>query len=84
MSSYLFNRLTPRDSCLRKRCVYRYQRILSYPLKDNTNLKLFVFIASVYIAEIPFLLPKTPLLPHLAYFGQFYFSLTKNILALIG
>ena len=39
-------------------------------MKDNTNLKLFMFTASVYIAEIPFLLPKIPLLPHLAYFGQ--------------
>ena len=80
----LINRLTPRDTYLRKRCVYRYQRILPYPLKDYTNLKLFVFIASVYIAEIPILLPKIPLLPHLAYFGQLYFSLTKHILALIG
>ena len=38
-----------------------------------------MFISSVYIAEIPFLLPKIPLLPHLAYLGQLYFSLTKNI-----
>ena len=48
----LFNRLTPRDAYLRKRCVYHYQRILPDPLKDYTNLKLFVFIASIYIAEI--------------------------------
>ena len=73
------NRLTPRDAYLRKRCVYRYQGILLDPLKDYTNLKLFVFvfIAYVYIAEIPFLLPKIPLLPRLADFGQLYFSLTK-------
>ena len=71
-----FNRLTPRDSYLRKRCIYRYQRILPDHLKDYTNLKLFMFIASVYIAEIHSLLPKIPLLPHLAYFGQLYFSLT--------
>ena len=38
-------------------------KILLDPLKDYTNLKLFVFIASVYIAEIPILLPKIPLLP---------------------
>ena len=43
-----------------------------------------MFMASVYIAEIPFLLPKIPLLPCLADFGQLYFSLTKNIQALIG
>ena len=76
------NRLTPRDAYLRNRCVYHYQRILPYPLKDHINLKSLVFIASVYIAEIPFLLPKIPLLPHLAYVGQLYFNLTKNILAL--
>ena len=59
-----------RDAYLHKRCVYRYQRILLDPLKDYTNLKLFVFITSVYIAEIHFLLPKIPLLPHLADVGQ--------------
>ena len=73
----LVNRLTPRDTYLRNRCVHHYQRILPYPLKDHTNLKSLVCIASVYIAEIPFLLPKIPLLPHLAYIGQLYFSLTK-------
>ena len=52
-----FNRLTPRDAYLRKRCVYPYQRILPDPLKDDTNLKLFVFI---YIAKIYFPLPKIP------------------------
>ena len=60
------------------------QRIFLDPLKDYTNLKLFVLIASVYIAEIPFLLPKIPLLPRLADFRQLYFSLTKNIPTLIG
>ena len=63
------NQLTTRDAYLRKRCdsVYRYQRILPDPLKNYTNLKLFVFnIASVYDAEIYFLLPKIPLLPRLA------------------
>ena len=40
-------------------------------------------MASVYIAEIHFLLPKIPLLPRLTDFGQLYFSLTKNIPALI-
>ena len=82
----LVNRLTPRDAYLHKRCVYHYQRILPYPLKDYTNLKLFMFtfITSVYIAEIHFLLPTIPLLSHLADFGQLYFSLTKNIPALIG
>ena len=68
----------PRDAYLRKRCVYRYQRILPDPLKDYTNLKLFVFIASVYVAEIHFPLTKIPLLPRLADFGQLYFNLTKN------
>ena len=63
---------------LLKRCVYRYQRILLDPSKDCNNLKLFVFIASVYIAEIHFLLPKIPLLPGLTDFGQLYFSLTKK------
>ena len=77
----MLNRLTPRDAYLRKRC---YQRILLDPLKDYTNLKLFMFMASVYVAEIHSLLPKIPLLPHLAYFGQLYFSLTKNIPVLIG
>ena len=76
------NRLTPRDTYLRNRCVHHYQRILPYPLKDHTNLKSLVCIASVYTAEIPFLLPKIPLLSHLAYFGQLYFNLTKNIPAL--
>ena len=60
------NRLTPRDAYLRKRCVYLYQRILPDPLKEYTNLKLFMFIASVYVAEIYFPLPKIPLLPRLA------------------
>ena len=79
------NRLMQRDTYLHRRYVYRYQRILPYPLKDiYTNLKLLVFKASVYIAEIPSLLPKIPVLPNLAYFGQLYFSLTKNIPALIG
>ena len=75
----LVNRLTPRDTYLRNRCVHHYQRILPYPLKDHTNLKSLVFIAFVYIAEIPFLLPKIPLLLHLAYVGQLYFSLKNNI-----
>ena len=43
----------------------------SNPLKDYTNLKLFVFNASIYIAEIYFPLPKIPLLPRIADFGQF-------------
>ena len=43
-----------------------------------------MLMASVYIAEIHFLLPKILLLPRLANFGQLYFSLTKNIPALIG
>ena len=33
-------------------CLYRYQRILPDPLKEYSNLKLFIFIASVYVAEI--------------------------------
>ena len=61
-----FNRLTPRDAYLRKRCVHCYQRILLDTFKDYANLKLFMFIASVYIAEIHLLLPKIPLLPRLA------------------
>ena len=58
--------LTLRDGYLRKRCVYRHQRILPDPLKDYTNLKLVVLIASVYVAEIHFPLPNIPLLPRLA------------------
>ena len=50
----------------------------SRPFERCTNLKLFVFIASVYVAEIHFPPPKIPLLSHLAYFGQLYFSLTKK------
>ena len=69
----------PRDTYLHKRCVYRYQIILLDPSKDYTNLKLFVFMAYVYIAEIHFLLPKIPLLPRLTDFGQLYFNLTKII-----
>ena len=62
-----------------------HQIILLDHLKNYTNLKLFVFSASVYIAETHFLLPKIPLLlPRLADFGQLYFSLTKHIPALIG
>ena len=71
------NRLTPRDTYLCNRCVYCYQRILPYLLKDDTYWCLLLL-------EIPSLLPKIPLLPHLAYFGQLYFSLTKHIQALIG
>ena len=41
---FVLNQLTPRDAYLRKRCVYCYQRILPDPLKDYTNLKLFVLL----------------------------------------
>ena len=60
------------------------------PLSKNSSIpfeRLYQFEvirASVYIAEIHFLLPKIPLLPCLADFRQLYFSLTKNIPALIG
>ena len=50
----MINLLMPRDAYLRKRCVYRYQRILPDPLKVYTNLKLLMFIASVYVAESTF------------------------------
>ena len=72
------NRLTPRDAYPRKKCVYHYQRILPGRLQDFTNLKLFVFIAPVYIAEIHSWLPKIPLLPCFADFEQLYFCLTKK------
>ena len=61
----LVNRLTPRDAYLRQMCL-PLSKNSSNLLKDYTNLKLFVFIASVCIAEIPILLPKIPLLPCLA------------------
>ena len=63
----------PRDAYLRQKMCFLLSKNSSNPLKDYTNLK-FVFTASVYIAEIPFLLPKIYLLPCLADFGQPYFS----------
>ena len=40
-------------------------------------------MASVYIAEIHFLLPKILLLPCLSDFGQLYFSLTNPAAAVV-
>ena len=57
------NRLTPRDAYLRKDV---FTVIKPDPLKAYTNLKLFIFIASVCVAEIYFPLPKIPLLHRLA------------------
>ena len=41
------------------------------PLKNYTNLKLFMFTASDYIVETSILLPNIPLLPHFIDFKQF-------------